>query len=156
ARCLILAAALQRRRRPTYFLSQLASQTLAQTIQRAGHEWLPADAPAGEPDDLQETLQEVRRLRPAAVLVDASAANEAYLTALRQTGSLVVSLDHAAALRFPSQLVINPLLGPPRESYSLYPGSQLLTGARYALVRSEIRRTRPLRAQEPTGPYRAM
>src|SRR5262249_54313573 len=25
-----------------------------------------------------------------------------------------------------------------------------------ALVRSEIRRTRPLRAQEPTGPYRAM
>src|SRR5262249_46286126 len=43
-----------------------------------------------------------------------------------------------------------------RESYTLYPGSQLLTGPRYALVRSEIRRTRPLRAQEPTGPFRAM
>ena len=36
ARCLTLAAALQRRRRPTYFLSQLEPASLALAIKRAG------------------------------------------------------------------------------------------------------------------------
>ena len=41
-RCLILALALQRRRRPTYFVSQLEPGSMALQIKRAGHEWLNA------------------------------------------------------------------------------------------------------------------
>jgi spore coat polysaccharide biosynthesis predicted glycosyltransferase SpsG len=52
--------------------------------------------------------------------------------------------------------VVNPLLGPGREAYEVGAGTQLLLGARYALVRSEIRRVRPLRAQEPPQPFRAL
>jgi spore coat polysaccharide biosynthesis predicted glycosyltransferase SpsG len=167
ARCATYAAALQRRRRPTYFLSQLDPASLALPIKRAGNEWLDADAPAGTDEDLAETLQEIRRLRPAAVIVDAPAVSHAYLSALQSTGVLLVSLDHAANIPLPSQVIINPHLGPGKDNYEFTPGAQLLLGPRYALVRSEIRRQRPNRAQEPppvpaangkssTGHFRAL
>src|SRR5438552_9653567 len=152
ARCLTLAAALQRRRRPTYFLSQLEPAAPGLSIKRAGNDWLDADGPAGTPDDLAEMIQEIRRLRPAAVVVDVPEASEEYLKELVDTGTLVVSLDSLANVRFPSHLVLNPLLGPGRDSYEFYPGTQLLLGPRYALVRPEIRRVRPIRSQEPAQP----
>jgi UDP-2,4-diacetamido-2,4,6-trideoxy-beta-L-altropyranose hydrolase len=156
ARCLVLAAALQRRRRPTYFLSRLEPASLALSIKKAGNDWLEADTSAGTSEDLAEAVQEIRRLRPAAVIVDAAEVSEDYLAALRATGTLLVSLDHLASTRFPSRLVINPLLGPGRDAYTFDLGTQLLLGARYALVRSEIRRVRPARAQEPAQPFRAV
>ena len=156
SRCLTLAAAIQRRRRPAYFLSQLEPGSLALTIKRGGNDWLDADHPAGTPGDLEEVVQEVRRLRPAAVVVDSPDVKDDYLRVLRGTGAMVVSLDSLAHTAFPSQLVVNPLLGPGRESYEFVRGTQLLLGARYALVRPEVRRQRPTRAQEPAQPFRAV
>jgi spore coat polysaccharide biosynthesis predicted glycosyltransferase SpsG len=156
ARCQTLAAALQRRRRPTYFLSQLEPASLALPLKRAGNEWLDADAPAGKPEDLEETIQEIRRIQPAAVIVDASEISETYLATLQAAGPMVVSLDSQATIRFPSRLVINPLLGPGRETFELADRTQLLCGPRYALVRSDIRRVRPLRSVEPAQPFRGL
>jgi spore coat polysaccharide biosynthesis predicted glycosyltransferase SpsG len=156
SRCLVLAAAMQRRRRPAYFLSQLEPGSLGLAVKRAGNDWLDADSPAGTPEDLEETVQEVRRLRPAAVVVDAPEATDGYLEALRNTGAVVVSVDSLAHVRFPSRLIVNPLLAPGRESYEFTPGTQVLLGARYALVRPEVRRQRPVRAQEPAQPFRAL
>jgi spore coat polysaccharide biosynthesis predicted glycosyltransferase SpsG len=155
-RCLVFAAALQRRRRPAYFLSRLDPPSLALAVKRGGNEWVPAETAAGTHEDLDETLREVRRLQPQAVVVDAPAACEAYLKELRATGVAVVSFDSLAATRFPSHAVVNPLLGPTRESYEFHPGTQLLLGARYATVRPEIRRIRPLRAREPQPPFRVL
>lgn len=156
SRCLTYAAALQRRRRPTYFLSQLEPGSLGLAIKRAGHEWLDADSRVGTREDLEETIQEIRRLRPVAVVVDSPDVTEEYLADLGAAGPKVVSLDNLAAIRFPSRLVINPLLGPGREAYELHQGTQVLLGDRYAMVRSEIRRLRPVRSQEPPAPYRAL
>src|SRR5262249_11094038 len=156
ARCQAFAAALQRRRRPTYFLSQLEPASLALPLKRAGNEWLEADSPACSPEDLAETLQEIRRIRPAAVVVDAPDAHEKYLNEVRSTGTMLVSIDHLAQTNFPSRLVINPLLGPGRDAYSFERGAQLLLGERYVIVRPEIRRVRPARAQEPPQPFRAL
>jgi spore coat polysaccharide biosynthesis predicted glycosyltransferase SpsG len=156
ARCLALAAALQRRRRPTYFLSQVEPGALGLAIKRAGNDWLEADSRAGSEEDLEETVQEIRRIGPAAVVVDAADANENYLAALQATGAMIVSVDHLASTRFASRLVINPLLGPGRDSYTFESGTQLLLGARYAIVRPEIRRLRPVRSQEPPPPFRAL
>lgn len=155
-RCLVFAAALQRRRRPAFFLSQLDPAALALTLKRGGNEWLEADAPAGTAEDLEETIQEIRRINPQAVVVDAPAATEDYLHELRTTGVAVVSIDSLGSIGFPSPLVVNPLLGPTREDYEFAHGTQLLLGARYAMVRPEFRRVRPLRAQEPPQPFRAM
>src|SRR5438094_10320353 len=70
ARCLTLAAAVQRRRRPVHFLSQLEPNTLAMPIKRGGNEWVNMSHPAGSPEDAREVVQEIHRLRPAAVVVD--------------------------------------------------------------------------------------
>ncbi len=156
SRCLVFAAALQRRRRPAYFLSQLDPGSLGLTVKRGGNEWIDADAPAGADEDLEEMVREVRRIRPAAVVVDSPDVKEEYLAELRRMGVLVVSIDSAAGVRFPSRLVINPLLAPNRESYEFTRGTQVLLGARYAIVRPEIRRQRPIRAQEPVQPFRAL
>ncbi len=156
ARCLVYANALQRRRRPCHFLAQLEPTTLAAGLKRGGHEWLPADAPAGSPEDLEEITQEVRRIRPAAVVVDAPGCGPEYLAELAALGPLIVSIDHLAPHRFPSHLIVNPTLGPTIDDYEFCPGAQALLGRRYALVRPEIRRVRPARAQEPPAPFRAL
>jgi spore coat polysaccharide biosynthesis predicted glycosyltransferase SpsG len=167
ARCLTLAAAVQRRRRPVYFLSQLEPNTLAMPIKRGGNDWVNMSHPAGTPEDLTQTVQEIHRLHPAAVVVDDADASQDYLAELMRAGVLVVSIDHLATSRFPSPLVVNPLLGPSRESYEFSQKTQLLLGRRYALVRPEIRRNRAARSQEPpplasangkpiTGQFRAL
>jgi spore coat polysaccharide biosynthesis predicted glycosyltransferase SpsG len=156
ARCLTLAAALQRRRRPTYFLADLEPASLALGLKRGGNDWLRANHPAGSPEDLSELIAEVHRLRPAAVIVDAPTVQEDYLRELSAAGVVVVAMDNLAASRFPCRLVINPLLAPEAEGYEIGRGTQLLLGARYALVRSEIRRVRPIRSQEPAQPFRGL
>src|SRR5687768_8063271 len=82
-RCLTFAAALQRRRRPTYFLAQLEPPALAFAIKRGGNDWLGAGHPTGTLEDLEELLQQVHRLRPAAVVIDAPDVREHYLKELR-------------------------------------------------------------------------
>src|SRR5262245_59403099 len=95
-RCLTFAAALQRRRRPTYFLSRLDPAELTQNIRRGGSEWLQADHPAGSDESLQQTIDEVRRLGAAAVIVDAPDITGEQLRELRATGTLVLAIDHQA------------------------------------------------------------
>jgi spore coat polysaccharide biosynthesis predicted glycosyltransferase SpsG len=154
--CLVLAAAMQRRRRGTYFFSRLDPMSLALPVHRGGHEWHDTATEVGTADDLDATLREVRRLQAAAVVVAAPRPNEDYLRELSATGVLVVALDATAEIDFPTRLVVNPFLGVPRERYRLDRGTQLLRGTRYALVRPAIRRLRPLRAQEPPQPFRAV
>jgi spore coat polysaccharide biosynthesis predicted glycosyltransferase SpsG len=154
--CLVLAAAMQRRRRGTYFLSRLDPLSLALPVHRGGHEWNDTPTEVGTADDLDATLREVRRLGAAAVVVAAPQLSEEYLRELDATGVLVVALDHSAGLCFPTKLVVNPFLGVGRDRYRLERGTQLLRGTRYALVRPAIRRLRPLRAQEPPQPFRTL
>jgi spore coat polysaccharide biosynthesis predicted glycosyltransferase SpsG len=149
ARCMTLAGAIQRRRRPVYFLSQLEPNALAMGIKRAGHDWINVTGRAGTPQDIAEVQQEVRRLHPAAVVVDDADVDEAYFKALSGSGAMLVAVDHAAAVRFPVRLLVNPLLGPSREGYEIARGTQVLLGRNYALVRPDVRRHRPTRAQEP-------
>ncbi len=150
-RCMTVAAALQRRRRPTYFLAQLEPTSLAFAIKRGGNEWIDACHPAGSADDLDDVIQEIRRRRPAAIIVDEAEVSRDYLQEISATGVLVVSIDHQANIHFPSQLLVNPLLGPSRESYEFDPDTQLLLNQRYTMVRPEVRRLRQGRSQEPAA-----
>jgi spore coat polysaccharide biosynthesis predicted glycosyltransferase SpsG len=156
ARCHLIANALQRRRRTCHFLAQLEPNGQALALNKSGHEWLEADAPAGAAEDLEEITREVRRLRPAAVFVDGPGVGPDYLAELIELGPLVVSVDTTAQFRIPSQLVLNPDLNVNVADFEVCPGTQILSGRRYALVRPEIRRVRPLRAQEPPEPWRVL
>jgi spore coat polysaccharide biosynthesis predicted glycosyltransferase SpsG len=154
--CLIAASAIQRRRRGTYFLSNLDPLSLALPINRGGHEWNNTETRVGTADDLDATLREIRRINAAAVVVVAPDLSEDYLRELDASGTLVVVIDAEARQFFPNRLVLNPFLGVGRERYKHERGTQLLVGTRYAFVRPLIRRLRPLRAQEPAQPFRAL
>ncbi len=149
ARAMTIAAAVQRRRRPVYFLSQLEPNSLAMTIKRGGNNWIAAEHPAGTEEDAVQMQREIRRLHPAAVFVDEQDVSQQYLTEIGSTGVLLGALDQSANIHFPSKLVINPLLAPNREGYAHDEEAQLLLGKRYAMVRPEVRRQRPMRSQEP-------
>lgn len=155
-RCLTYANSLQRRRRGIYFLSRLEPATLLASIQKAGHDWCPAEYPLGSEDDLRETIARVRQYQAAALIVSDPHLSADYLETLAHTGTQLVVLDHQAQTRYPRCLLINSLLAPGRDSYDAALGTQMLMGSRYALVRPFIRRLRPVRTQEPPPPFRVL
>ena len=154
--CLALAAALQRRRRGTHFLSYLEPLSLAQAIHRGNNEWSPAESPIGGVGDLEATAREVRRLNAAAVIVAGTAVTPDYLTAIAATGATVVTIDTEARMKYPGAIVVNPLLAPGPKAYKCDRGTQLLLGRKFALVRGIFRRQRTIRATEQPGPFRAL
>lgn len=154
--CLSLAAAFQRRRRGTHFLSYLDPLSLATVINRGNNDWVPAAQPLGSPGDLEATLAQVRKLNAAAVVVAGEGMTEDYLAAIRKTGTLLIAFDSTAGITFPVDVLVNPLPAPGRKAYRHAPGSQLLLGHKFALCRGVFRRQRTIRAMEPPAPYRAL
>ena len=154
--CLSLAAALQRRRRGTYFFSYLDPLSLATVINRGNNNWVPAEQKLGDAGDLDATIAQIRKLNAAAVVVAGQSVTADYLAELRKTGLLVMVFDSTAEMTFPADLVVNPLLFPLRKAYRVEPGGQFLLGYRYALCRGVFRRQRTIRATEPPQPFRAL
>ncbi len=154
--CLSLAAALQRRRRGTHFLSYLDPLSLATVINRGNNDWVPTERRIGDDGDLQATIAQVRKMNAAAVVVAGDGYNADYLRELKKTGALVMAFDSTADLTFAADLVVNPFLYPTRKAYRVDPGCQLLLGHRYALCRGIFRRQRTIRATEPPTPFRAL
>ena len=153
---LSLAAALQRRRRGTHFFSYLDPLSLATGINRANNDWAPAEHRLGSPGDLEATLAQARKLNAAAIVVAGEGMTPDYLTALKETGALVVAFDSAASMNFPCDVVVNPFLFPGKKAYRVGPGGQRLLGHRFALCRGVFRRQRTIRAMEPPAPFRAL
>jgi spore coat polysaccharide biosynthesis predicted glycosyltransferase SpsG len=154
--CLTYAAALQRRRRATYFLGRFEPFQILSQIARGGSEFLAAEHALGTPEDCDATVRAIRRLNAAAVVVAAPGISTEYLRELSSTGAVVAVIDSEASVRFPSRLVINPLLAPGLKSYTWERGTQLLLGRRYAMVRSIFRRQRQVRVMEPQPPFRGL
>jgi spore coat polysaccharide biosynthesis predicted glycosyltransferase SpsG len=154
--CLSLAAALQRRRRGTHFFSYLDPLSLATTINRGNNDWVPAEQKIGDDGDLEATVAQIRKMNAAAVVVAGENYTADYLRELKKTGALVMVFDSTAEMKFPADLVVNPLLYPTRKAYHVELGSQLLLGYRYTLCRGIFRRQRTIRATEPPMPFRVL
>lgn len=156
ARCLALANALQRRRYQMTFVSQLDNNAWPDRIRRFRHTVTRTTHPAGSAEDRADFLKECGQRSPVVVVTDSPEIDEEYLAMLSNRVPLVISLDSGSSTRFPSDLVLGPWLHPSTEDFKVYPGSQLVAGARYAMVRAEFRRARTIRATEPGGPTRVM
>lgn len=154
--CLTYGAALQRRRRTAHFLGSYEPFPLLAQVARGGNEYIPADHPVGTPEDCDATVRAIRKTGAAAVVVAAPGISTEYLRELSSTGALVAVIDSEAAVKFPSKLVFNPLLGPDLKMYQWERGTQLCLGRRYAIVRPVFRRQRPIRSIDPQPPYRAI
>src|SRR5688572_14661536 len=126
--CLSLAAALQRRRRGTHFFSYLEPLSLATVISRGNNEWSAAEHRLGEDADLGRTIAQARKMNAAAIVLAGEGYSADYVRELKKTGAMVVAFDSSAGLRFPCDVVVNPLLWPSRKQYQIEPGGQLLLG----------------------------
>jgi spore coat polysaccharide biosynthesis predicted glycosyltransferase SpsG len=139
-RCLTFAYALQRRRRPAHFLSRLEPSLLGALVKKGDNQWLAAEAPVGTPEDLEEMTREIRRLRPSAVVIDDPHCSPEYLAEILALGPMVLCMDSESSFRVASQMVVHPMLNKTANEYDVCPGSQVLAGHRYAVVRPGIRR----------------
>jgi spore coat polysaccharide biosynthesis predicted glycosyltransferase SpsG len=154
--CLTYAAALQRRRRPAYFMGRIEPFPLVSQVVRGGNDYLTTEHAIGTAEDCDETIRQVRRLGAGAVIVGAHSLPEEYLRELSSTGTTVVVIDTDNQIRYPNRLVINPLLGRPLRDYEWERGTQFLLGRKYAIVRSVFRRQRQVRSSDPTGTFRGI
>jgi len=154
--CLSLAAAMQRRRRGTNFLSYLEPLGLATAIHRGNNNWQACESRIGGPGDIEATVREIRRTNASAVVVNGVGTTEEYFDRLNDTGARVIAIDSEANIKFPSKLVVNPLLAPGKKPFKYERGTQLLLGRRFALVRALFRRQRTIRATEQPGAFRAL
>ncbi len=154
--CLSLAAALQRRRRGTHFLSYLDPLSLATVINRGNNDWVPCETQMGDAGDLGATIAHARKINAAAIVISGPNYTADDLRELKATGALVMAFDSTAEMKFAADLLVNPLLWPTKKAYRVEPGCQMLLGGRYALCRGVFRRQRTIRATEPPAPFRAM
>lgn len=138
------------------FISQLDSAGWIDRIRRFRHGVSKTAHAAGSEEDRTEILREIARTNPSVVVTDSADLDEEYLALLSTRVPLLISFDELATTRFPSDLVINPTLGHSTADFSLYPGTQLVAGNKYTMIRSEFRRARNVRATEPGGPARIL
>ncbi|QDU60565.1 undecaprenyldiphospho-muramoylpentapeptide beta-N- acetylglucosaminyltransferase [Planctomycetes bacterium Pan216] len=156
ARCLALANALQRRRYQMTFISQIDNHSWPDRVRRFRHAVVRTQTGAGSQDDREQLMREINSRNPVVVITDSPDIDESYLAEVSSRVPLVINLDDAAKRSFSSDVVINPLMGHTVDDYRLAPGTQLLSGQRYAMIRSEFRRARSVRGTEPGGPTRAL
>jgi spore coat polysaccharide biosynthesis predicted glycosyltransferase SpsG len=153
---LSMAAALQRRRRGPHFFSYLEPLSLAHAITRGNNAWTPAEQAMGEPGDLEAVKREIRRLNAATVVLAGPNLNADYIREVQATGVMVIAIDPTASIKFPAEVVVNPYFAPGLKAYKFEPGTQVLLGRKYSLVRALFRRQRTIRAVEQPGPFRAL
>ncbi len=158
-RLLALSAAWRARGGKVVFLGNVASPYVQQQIRAAGAEFVPVSRRHPHPDDLAITFRHIVQARAEApsggtvwTAVDGRHFDAEYQAAIRDFGSrLLVADDLAAAEHYDADLVLNQRPGFDERQYTGCVGSDttLLLGARYALLRPQFARYRPLRAAVP-------
>ncbi len=139
-RCLALAGALGKMGAESVFLGREYLPAVRETIERRGHRTLAAEPGEREP---HATLRRMRETSTDVVVVDLYGITEAYLSALREQGVVLVSLDDCNLMPFPSHLVVNPNRFALDMEYRSSTGdTQFLLGPSYCLLREEFAEAR--------------
>ncbi len=134
-RCLALAQAWQEHGGRAVFLSVVDSPAQRARIERAGVDWCPLADAYPSPADLAT----IRQQTAAWTVVDGYHFDTAYYAALRAAGHQVCAVDDLAALPYyPVHTVLNQNPGAEQFAYVVPPGTRLLLGERYALLRPEF------------------
>jgi spore coat polysaccharide biosynthesis predicted glycosyltransferase SpsG len=139
-----------------HFLSAVDNNTWPERLRRFRHTCGKVSAKPGSEGDRETLLEEIEKRRPVIVVTDGPRFDEEYMAMVAARVPLLITLDERTDLSYPSDLVINPMLGRKTDEFRLYPGSQVVNGARFAMIRAEFRRARAMRAMEPGGPLRAL
>jgi len=143
-RCSALAEELLTRGAPVDLLVRPLSDRLREHVSGRGVGVRHLAEPAGGEADLRCTIALADRLGAAWVVVDGYRFDARYQAALTAAGLRVLWIDDDAhAASYTAEVIVNQNLHARPEMYRrLPPGTRLLLGPRYALLRPEFRRRR--------------
>jgi UDP-2,4-diacetamido-2,4,6-trideoxy-beta-L-altropyranose hydrolase len=152
-RCLALAQHWRTEGGDVTFISRCESNALRRRIESAGAGFVPLEESHPAASDLAATvatLERVAAARPAWLITDGYNLDAAYHGAVRARGHRVLVVDDTAHLeRYDADVVVNPNINAERLTYVCGADTTLLLGRRYALLREEFTRHRPVRREFP-------
>jgi len=152
-RCLALAQAWQSAGHRAIFAVGSCPATLCERLRREGCALEPVKASRGSSADGGETIAIAGRLGSRNLVVDGDAFDEQYQKQIKQAGLRLLLLeDYVGAGYYSADWIWNADLPPGEEVYSQRgPGTRLLLGPRYALLRREFLAARPRERSAPAA-----
>lgn len=152
-RCLSLAQGWLAEGGGVTLLTRCESEPLLNRIAGAGVDVVRLDGLYPEKNDLETTLDILRRLQPSWTVVDGYHFDAFFQETIRQAGfKLLVVDDYAHLPRYHAEILLNQNVYAERLSYGCDVDTLLLRGSRYVLLRPEFLVWRGRRGRkEPSG-----
>ena len=156
-RCLALALTFRARGAYSHFILSPTSRAGADLIMKTGFEATRLEAPTRSklPEfsatvDCRQTRVRADSLGACAAVVDLPDVTGEYFAPLKSDGRIVVVIDDTAQHDFcATDLLVNPNAGAERLFYDTEAECMKLLGARYALLRPELRAARLTHSRQP-------
>lgn len=137
-RCLVLGSQLKKNGTEILFISK-KDETIKKKIKQEEFEVIALKDNIDLKEDLKNTINAIKTHRVNAVITDSYAVNEYYLTEIKKTVPLLVSIDDLAKISFPSDIVINQNVYAKELNYHSSTGrTKFLLGPKYTLLREEF------------------
>ena len=139
-RCLALAQALRDRDVPVFFIVTKEFPDIAPRLLREGITIIPIGAEPGSPEDAELTCAAAEKTRASWIVIDGYCFSENYRQQIKNAGYCLMCIDDGGLLRhYHADIILNQNLYAKRRMYKdTAPGTQLLLGGRYALLRREF------------------
>jgi len=132
-----LAQKLKERGVETSFLT--ASSDGARWLAGLGETVLPIEAPPGTPEDARQVCEAFHQGGSKWILTDGYVFREDYLRILAASNPFLAVVDDSAGWFLPASVVVSGGLGAKSLKYAVPPGTRLLQGPEYLLLRPEFR-----------------
>lgn len=146
-RCLALAGAVRRRGGEVIFLSRCDAPDLADRVTTDGHEIRALETGTGDESDAAASIEALRGIGAEWLVADGYGFGIDYHRAIRQAGFRVLAIDDDVRLPcYDVDAVLNQNLYAPTLTYTTAPGTRLLLGTRWALLRPEFAAADPAEA----------
>lgn len=137
-RCLALSSQLKKNGAEIFFVSK-KNNIVKRKVKQEGFEVITLKDHIDLKENLRDTINAIKTCRADVVITDSYAINEHYLTEIKKTIPLLVSIDDLAKVPFPSDIVINQNVYAKDLKYRFLTGNtKFLLGPEYALLREEF------------------
>lgn len=137
-RCLALSSQLKKNGAKILFISK-KDKTIEKKIEQEEFEVIPLKNNVGLAEDLKHTINTIKAHKLDVVITDSYAIDEHYLTEIKKTVFLLVSIDDIAGISFPSDIVVNQNIYAKDLDYHSSTGrTKFLLGPNYALLREKF------------------
>lgn len=136
-RCLSLAERLKEKNIIPIFLIKNYPEPVKEILNN-GYNLKVIPRKLNEKEEINLVLKTLKSLEPKVIITDMPYVSDDYLKALKNTMSLLASIDDLGSKNFSSDMVIAGYLSSRLKTYNLSPRSKLYLGVRYLILRKEF------------------